>query len=161
MNSLFIYTRATVCLSSNCYLCAILQNFEWNGLVNYDLRMRMSQWERDRWNQLSLTRWFSEIRRKTTHWTKPSTYWYKSQSHRQKQRRNWQIPSIGCFWLWESMYWLLRVDMPHTSWRYDRRGKHDCSCIYSCESRTLTYVVYRFNPSTNRGFRYITPVSLY
>ena len=61
---------------------------------------------------------------------------------------------------WESMYWLLRVGMTHTSWRYDRRGKHGCSCIYSCESRTLTFVVYRFDPSTNRGFRYMYAVSI-
>ena len=62
---------------------------------------------------------------------------------------------FGRFWLWDSMYWLLRVGMTHTSWRYDRRGKHGCSCIYSCESRTLTFVVYRFDPSANRGFRYM------
>lgn len=59
-----------------------------------------------------------------------------------------------------SIYWLLRVGMTHTSWRYDRRGKHGCSCIYSCESRTLTFVVYRFDPSTNRGFRYMYAVSI-
>ena len=58
------------------------------------------------------------------------------------------------------MYWLLRVGIAHTSWRYDRRGKHGCSCIYSCESRTLTFVVYRFDPSTNRGFRYMYAVSI-
>ena len=58
-------------------------------------------------------------------------------------------------------YWLLRVGMTHTSWRYDRRGEHGCSCIYSCESRTtLTFVVYRFDPSTNRGFRYMYAVSI-
>ena len=50
--------------------------------------------------------------------------------------------------------------MTHTSWRYDRRGKHGCSCIYICESCTLTFVVYRFEPSTNRGFRYMYAVSI-
>ena len=79
--------------------------------------------------------------------TKPSIYWLSTQI-------------FGRFWLWESMYWLLRVGMTHTSWRYDRRGKHGCSCIYSCESRTLTFVVYRFDPSTNRGFRYMYAVSI-
>jgi len=76
--------------------------------------------------------------------TKPSIYW--------------QI--FGRFWLGKSMYWLLRVGMTHTSWRYNRRGEHGCSCIYSCESRTLTFVVYRFDPSTNRGFRYMYAVSI-
>ena len=36
-----------------------------------------------------------------------------------------------------------------------RRGKHGCSCIYSRESRTLTFVVCMFESSTNRGFRFI------
>ena len=82
--------------------------------------------------------------------TKPSIYWLKER----------KSLLFGRFWLWESMYWLRRVGMTHTSWRYDRRGKHGCSCIYPCESRTLTFVVYRFDPSTNRGFRYMYAVSI-
>ena len=35
-----------------------------------------------------------------------------------------------------------------------RRGKHGCSCIYSRESRPLTFVVCGFESWTNRDFRF-------